>query len=107
MESITEISEDDHNLLPVDPLESLRVWMADVLSLLHDISSVDVLDGIDTDGNKLFPINQLVMVLISQSNHHVDVIVIQSISQCLEGVPEFLVGELATSIFVHQLKHFC
>ena len=63
--------------------------------LLHDVPGVEGLDGLNPNGNKLLPADLLVLVLIRQSNQHVDVIVVQAIGQRSKGVSEFLVGELA------------
>jgi hypothetical protein len=65
------------NLIPIDQLESIWIWMLHLLSLLlGNVPRVESLDGVDSDWDELLPRDQFVLVLIGQSDQHVDVVIV-------------------------------
>jgi hypothetical protein len=65
------------NFVPVDELKGIRVGMFHFFGLLlSNVTSVEGLDGTDTDWNELIPVDELVLVFISKSNKHVDIVIV-------------------------------
>ena len=57
------------NFVPVDKLEGIWVGVFHFFGLLlSNITSVEGLDGTDTDWDKLIPVNELVLVFVGKSN---------------------------------------
>jgi len=68
------------NLIPVHELQGIWVRMLHLLGLLlNNISCIERLDRANTNWDEFIPVNQFVLVFISKSNQHVDVVIIETI----------------------------
>ena len=95
------------DLVPVDKFESFWVWVFHFLGLFfHDVTGVEGLNSINANRNELLPADQLILILISECNKHIDIIIIQSVCEHSERISELIVGKHSTLILVHALKHF-
>lgn len=94
------------NLVPVDKFKGFRVRLLDLLGGgFLDVSCVKSSNGIDTNWDELRPVNSFVLILVSQCNQHVDIVIIKTIGQSSERVSELVISQQTSSILVHGLEH--
>ena len=75
------------------------------LILLGQVPGVKGSNCLNTDWNEQLPVDHLIFIFISESNQHVDIVVIQSIAQSSKAISELGVREQSCSCFVGCFEH--
>ena len=90
----------------VNELEDSRVSSREALvGLSLDVPVEHGLDHLNANGKELLPVDQLLIVFVGKSNQHVDVVLIQPVSQSVKGLLELTISQLAVVVGVNCSEH--
>lgn len=104
-EPLLQQTSDELDLALINHFKGLRVRLIGCRTILQLVPGVNDLDHADARFEELMPVNLFILVLVGHRDEHVDIVVVEAVSEELERVTELRVGQTVAVVLVDHCEH--